>query len=189
MRIRVSCCRQRALRYDAGVERWVPVPGWEGLYEVSDLGNVRSLPRTVMTGRAGMKLRKGRVLKLGTYRGGHRHVTFSRNGITTTYQVHKVVLLAFTGPCPGGLQVRHLNGIPGDNRLENLAYGTPAENMADRDHAHMRNYQRNKTHCPQGHLYDEENTYVAPNGWRQCRICRNDQLVKRDIKRLGGSSQ
>ena len=171
------------------MERWLPVPGWEGLYEVSDLGNARSLPRTVATRGSGTRISPGRVLKPGTYKDGHKHVTFSRDGNTTTYQVHKVVLLAFAGPCPTGKQVRHLNGVPDDNRLKNLAYGTPAENMADRDHVHKTNHELNKTHCPQGHPYSQENTYIAPNSWRQCRICRNYQLEKRitvlDLVRRG----
>jgi hypothetical protein len=149
------------------MERWLAVPEWEGLYEVSDLGRVRSLSRQTSKG-----VRSGRVLRFGTYKDGHKHVTFSRNGKATMYQVHRVVLLAFVSPCPDGLQVRHKNGIPDDNRLENLTYGTPAENMADRDHVHNTNHQLNKTHCPQGHPYDKENTYLAPDGHRQCRICR-----------------
>jgi|SRR5712664_341592 len=155
-------------------EMWLPVPGWEGLYEVSNFGNIRSLPREAMTGRAGIKLRQGRVLKPGTYKDGHKHVTLSRNGNTKCYQVHKLVLLAFVGPCPEGLQVRHLNGIPDDNHLENLVYGTPKENMKDRDEEHGKNHNLNKTHCPQEHEYDEENTYVVPTtGVRQCKACRD----------------
>lgn len=150
----------------------MPVPGWEDLYEVSDLGQVRSLPRKVRTRGGGQRTSPGRILKPGTYDDGHKHVTFSRDGKTKCYQVHKVVLLAFVGPCPDGLQVRHLNGIPDDNRLENLMYGTLIENMQDRDDIHGTNYERNKTHCPQNHPYDEANTYWTSRGWRQCRTCR-----------------
>lgn len=46
--------------------------------------------------------------------------------------VHRLVLLTFVGPCPDGMDARHLNGIPGDNRLTNLAWGTPKENAADK---------------------------------------------------------
>ena len=52
------------------MEQWLPVPGYEGYYEVSDLGRVRSLDRMVMTGRAGTKLRKGVMLKFGTLKSG-----------------------------------------------------------------------------------------------------------------------
>lgn len=154
----------------------MPIPGWEDLYEASDQGQVRSLPRMAMTGRAGMKLRPGRILKPGTYKDGHKHVTLSRNGKTTCYQVHKLIMLTFVGPCPEGLQTRHLNGVPDDNRLENLTYGTLRENMQDRDQGHGRNHNLNKTHCPQNHRYDEENTYVVPTtGVRQCKACRDGE--------------
>jgi len=165
------------------VEKWLPVPGWEGLYEVSNLGQVRSLPRTVRTRGGGTRLSPGRMLKPGTYDDGHKHVTFTTPGIRRTYQVHKLVLLAFVGPCPEGLQVRHRNGIPDDNRLENLVYGTPEENMRDRDEVHGTNHELNRTCCPQNHPYDDVNTYYAPNGWRQCRTCRAEQSRKQKEKR------
>lgn len=164
------------------VETWLPVPGWEDLYEVSDLGQVRSLSRMVKTRGGGQRISPGKVLTPGTYDDGHKHVTFTTPGIRRTYQVHKLVLLAFVGPCPEGLQVRHLNGIPDDNRLENLTYGTPAENMADRDHVHQTNYQSNKTHCGVcGNPYDEENTYWY-KGSRQCQNCRRTYRQRRQEK-------
>lgn len=171
----------------ADLERWRPVPGWEGLYEASDKGRARSLPRMAMTGRAGMKLRPGRVLKPHRNPHGYLYVNFSRPGFRQTFQVHVLVMLTFAGPCPEGKQVRHLNGVPDDNRWApgdddaqviaaggNLIYGTPKKNAEDRDEQHGRNFQSNKTHCPQDHEYTEENTYVVPTtGVRQCKTCRD----------------
>jgi hypothetical protein len=155
-------------------ERWLPVVGYEGYYEVSDLGRVRSLDRIVVTRGQGTRISRGRILKFGTYkRTGHKHVTFSVEGETRTFTVHSVVLAAFVGPRPDGLDIRHLNGIPDDNSLTNLVYGTAAENAADRDEVHGRNFQSNKTHCPQRHRYTEQNTYVTPQGVRQCKTCRD----------------
>lgn len=163
------------------VERWIPVPGWEGLYEVSDLGRVQSLPRLVKTRGVGLRTSPGRILKPGTYNDGHKHVTFTRPGLRMTYQVHKLIMLAFVGPCPDGLQIRHLDGMPDNNRLDNLLYGTIAENAQDRI-AHGRDKERRKTHCPKGHPYDEVNTYVTPAGHRQCRTCRDRRLRSRNSR-------
>jgi hypothetical protein len=154
------------------MEIWTSIPGWEDRYEVSNLGRVRSMPHIVRTRGGGTRISPGKILRHGTIHGIYLNVTFTRPGVRRTYQVHRLVMLAFTGPCPEGMQVRHLNGIPDDNRLENLIYGTPAENMHDRDHVHRTNYELNRTHCPQGHPYDEENTYWH-NGWRQCLTCRS----------------
>jgi HNH endonuclease/NUMOD4 motif-containing protein len=153
-------------------ERWLPAPDWEGWYEVSDLGRVRSVPHDTEMG-----LRGGHVLKPGSYKSGHKYVTFTRvtdaGKERATLQVHRLVMRAFADhPCPEGMQVRHLDGNPENNRLTNLAYGTAAENARDRDEVHGRNHHSNKTHCPQDHEYTEENTYWY-KGARQCRACRN----------------
>jgi len=93
-----------------------------------------------------------------------------------TKLVHVAVAEAFIGPRLGDNETRHLNGDATNNALTNLAYGTPAENTAD-SLRHGTNYASNRTHCPQGHPYDEANTIVGtnPNGRpkRSCRICRD----------------
>lgn len=102
-------------------ERWVPVvvPEFEDLYEVSDQGNIR---------RASTK----RVLKPGNHPRGYLSAVLSGRGIRTTVLLHRVVLEAFTGPCPEGLETRHGNGVRTDNRLENLSWGTSADNELDK---------------------------------------------------------
>jgi hypothetical protein len=159
---------------DVTPERWRPVPGYEGLYEVSSLGRIRSLDRMVPTRGSGMRLSPGRVLAFGTYKDGHKHITFSRDGQTRTFTVHGVVLAAFAGPRPEGMQVRHFpDRDPANNRLDNLLYGTAKENAEDRDEWHGTNYELNLTRCPQDHEYTPENTYVTPAGYRQCKACRD----------------
>jgi hypothetical protein len=63
---------------------------------------------------------------------GYLLVRLSNNGRTKTFQVHRLVLLVFVGTCPSGKVFRHLNDVKDDNRLENLAWGTPQENWEDR---------------------------------------------------------
>ncbi len=111
------------------METWRPVVGFED-YEVSDQGRVRSLPRD-LPARAGKTRRvKGKILspsRAGEW--GHVKVALGRGHQRT---VHLIVLDAFVGPCPEGMECRHLNGIPDDNRLENLRWGTKLENAADK---------------------------------------------------------
>lgn len=116
--------------------------------------------------------RKGRWMKGKVTPGGYHAVTLYRDGAQTTKTVHSLVAEAFIGPRPDGLEVRHLNGDPLDNRAENLTYGTHGENERDKvTHGTHRN--GGKTHCPSGHAYAGDNLYVSPRGWRYCRACKN----------------
>ena len=154
-------------------ERWLPVPGWEGLYEVSDLGRVRSLDRYVRTHHNGRRLVPGRILKpQPASKYGHLKVGFSSEGSKIRwYQIHQLVMLAFVGPCPDGMEIRHIDSMPWNNALANLAYGTRKENAQDRVQNGTDNHAR-KTHCPTcGLPYDEANTYWY-KGARQCKNCR-----------------
>jgi hypothetical protein len=154
-------------------ERWLPVPGFEGLYEVSDQGRARSLPHRVKIHHGATRLSPGRVLKPGpASKYGHLRVTLCREHETYPIQVHQLVMLAFVGPCPDGMEVRHLDSNPANNALSNLTYGTRAENAQDRVQNGTDNNAR-KTHCPTCSLpYDEVNTYWY-KGARQCKNCRS----------------
>lgn len=159
-------------------ERWRAIPGWEGLYEVSDLGRVRSLDHQ---GRR--QFHRGRILKeLVVTRTGYRGVGLHRDGSVEQAYVHELVLRAFVGPRPEGFQTRHLNGQNTDNRLANLKYGTPVENAADKVlHGTARTRLTVATHCKRGHPFDEENTIYPRGGGRNCRECRraNDRVYQR----------
>lgn len=114
-------------------ERWLPVPGHEGAYEVSDMGRVRSVGRRVrLFTRWGTEATRGvppRLLRPGRMtKSGHVSVAIGKHN---SQCVHTLVLLAFVGPRPAGMEARHLNGNASDNRLENLRYGTRAENVQD----------------------------------------------------------
>lgn len=111
-------------------EQWLPVVGYLGTYEVSDLGRVRSLTRRVLHKDGKSSLRQGRVLSPGVLRnrGGYLVVNLQR----AMCRVHRLVLQAFVGPCPEGHVGAHLDGDPANNCLENLAWKTPAENEEDK---------------------------------------------------------
>ncbi len=113
------------------METWKSVLGYGGLYEVSDQGRVRSLDRVVESygGREG--LRRGRVLRPGGG-GPYSSVQLSMAGRVRTVRIHTLVLEAFVGPRPDGLEACHANGDPADNRLTNLRWDTRVANCADR---------------------------------------------------------
>ena len=113
-------------------EKWVAIKGYEGLYEVSNHGQVRSLDYTTFTKRGAIRQHYTRVLKpgkSGNY--GHLTVALWKQGSSKSWSVHRLVLSAFVGPCPQRQEVRHLDGNAGNNRLDNLKYGTSKENSAD----------------------------------------------------------
>ncbi|WJY27425.1 HNH endonuclease [Sporosarcina trichiuri] len=116
------------------LEEWKDIPGHEGKYQVSNLGRVRSLDRYVRgetkNGTEFKRLARGKILTPGVFtKCGHLSLPLGRR--THGRPVHQLVLLAFEGPCPEGMEVRHLNGDPQDNRLANLEYGTRTENILD----------------------------------------------------------
>jgi hypothetical protein len=107
---------------DVTLERWLPVVGYEGCYEVSNLGRVQR--------------HSGRILKLylkrRSDRGEYYETRLCRGGVARTCHVHVLVARAFLGPCPDGYQVCHGPAGSLDNSVENLSYGTPVKNAADR---------------------------------------------------------
>lgn len=112
------------------LERWLPVVGFEGFYEVSNLGRVKSIARHVRTGNC-IRTVTPKVLKPSLDRDGHPILSLSAGtSRQITKKVHSLVLHAFVGNRPKELQTRHLNGVKTDARLINLKYGTPEENYA-----------------------------------------------------------
>lgn len=109
------------------MEEWRDIPGYEGRYQASDLGQVRSLDRVEQT-IDGPRRYRGRVLHPGRRRAsGHVAVCLGKRN---TKDVHPLVLRAFVGPPPEGHEALHLNHTPTDNRLNNLRWGTRGENIA-----------------------------------------------------------
>jgi hypothetical protein len=150
------------------------VPGYPG-YEVSDQGRVRSLDREGLSRWGTPRIFKGRTLAqvmVGGTDGRRYHgCSLYRDGKSRQRTVHALVLEAFVGPRPEGLFGCHRDDDADNNCLENLYWGTPAENSRDAVENGLC-WKSNISHCPQGHEYTEDNTYIVPkSGHRQCRTC------------------
>lgn len=155
-------------------EEWRPVIGWESTHMASSLGRVRSVSRPVSGPR---KRVEGRVLSPSRHRRGHHRYQLHADGRVGYVQAHRAVLEAFVGPCPSGMEACHNNGDPSDNRLVNLRWDTRSNNTLDAVR-HGTQRQARKTHCPQGHLYDQVE-YNNGRPCRRCRECRNERRRKR----------
>ena len=113
-------------------EEWRHVIGFEGLYEVSNTGKIRSLDRTITYSRGQgffEKRVRGVLLKPGLTSVGYPSVVLGRKHGTAL--VHRVVAEAFIGPRPEGHEVRHKDGTRDNNCAENLEYGTRRDNVPD----------------------------------------------------------
>lgn len=171
-------------------EQWRPIPGWEDRYHASDHGRIKSLARTIQY-RDGRHRPVGEaVLRPRSANSGHLQVSLWRANKNHKMWVHRLVAAAFIGSCPQGIEVRHLNGDPTDNRVENLAYGTRRENMLDRER-HGTNPQRNRTHCPQGHLLVLPNltAWSVKLGRRSCLACSRARSALQNNPNLGTLQQ
>jgi hypothetical protein len=156
-------------------ERWLPIPGYEGSYEVSDHGRVRSLDRWIET-RQGRRFKRGVVRRTKTLNSGYQALPLLLDGDQRFFTVHKLVMLAFTGPRPGDdIDICHRDGNRTNNRLSNLRYDTKSANAQD-TLEQGRNFQRNKTHCSSGHRFTPDNTGLDKGGRRWCKTCRRAHI-------------
>ena len=117
-------------------ENWKPVPGFEDTYEVSDVGNVRSIDRvrSVISpnGVVFQRFHPGKALAIQVSVHGYRTIMLWKDKRGHRFNVSNLVVKAFVGPRPAGCEVCHNNGCKTDDRLENLRYDTHAANQNDR---------------------------------------------------------
>lgn len=163
-------------------EQWRPVIGWEGAYEVSDAGRVRSIDRVVHRSDGVISLIRGKLLKPCAMPGGRGHlfVNLSAPGVGARLEsVHRLVLIAFVGQAPDGMECCHNDGDPTNNQLANLRWDTRSENMRDRFRhgwvvtgPTLARIKRNgPNRCSKGHEMTPDN--CRPNGrwFPRCKKC------------------
>lgn len=110
---------------------WRDVPGYEGYYQVSNTGIVRSLDRTVLTKNGEERFYKGRFFE-GSDVNGYKQIIFSKNGKQNSFFIHQLVAMAFLDHEPNGytLVVDHINGDRANNNMDNLRIVTNRENSS-----------------------------------------------------------
>lgn len=183
-------------RHSGSSKRWAMVgskAGFEGRYQASSEGQIRSLAREYINARGAHRKTPERILSACAGGGRYLNVSLFRDSSTpVSWKVHQLVCRTFHGdkPFPEAV-IRHLDGNSFNNRASNLRWGTPAENSRDLVR-HGRNHNANKDGCINGHEYTPDNVvyYTTPGGqqMRKCRACkrnwsRKDYVPKRGRRR------
>ena len=119
-------------------EIWNDIPGYEGYYQVSNLGNVKSLSRIKV--RNGFSyMMKEKILRPGLRGKGYFSVLLSKDGLGKSFCIHRLIMVSFIGVSE--LHIDHINSIKTDNRLENLEYVTNRENVS---RSNLKRYKSSK---------------------------------------------
>ena len=166
------------------MEIWKDIPGYEGLYQVSNIGNIKSLDRLIKDGNHYRKI-KGKNIKKVISVGGYYRVHLSKNGLTKLYRVNRLVAQAFI-PNPNNYEyVLHKIAVSdgGTNEVSNLYWGTAKDNILDelRDRHHpwqkRGKYNKNSKKIIQFNL---KNEYIKQ--WECiCEINRQLKIPKNSI--------
>jgi hypothetical protein len=109
------------------LERWLPIPSWEGVYQVSSTGRVRSLDRIDANGHR----RKGKILKQSVSSSGYYQVRLSFGKRIEVSFPHQLVLQSFVSMRPDGMEACHEDDDKLNNHLGNLRWGTKLSNVTD----------------------------------------------------------
>lgn len=140
------------------MEIWKDIPDYEGLYQVSNLGNVKSLSRIILRHGKYPFLSKELILKAGIYKTGYRYVILQNKRNMKSFTIHCLVAKAFLNHKPDGTRkivIDHINNIKWDNRLENLQLITHRQNTS-KD-------KKNTSSKYTGVSFDKEK-----NKWKSC---------------------
>lgn len=140
-------------------ERWAAVRGYEGVYQVSDMGRI---------------MRAGRMLHPAPDKDGYLHLRLSRGGVRRHASVHRLVAEAFVPGEAAGFEVRHGDGDNQNNRSSNLSWGTHSQNMLDAV-KHGTHNETRKTICARGHEFTPENMSTYRNK-RVCLTCKRESV-------------
>lgn len=122
-------------------EIWKDIEGYEGIYQVSNFGNVKVLRREIWNGK-GIRIQEEKILKQSTNMWGYCIVTLTKNSVRLPHKVHRLVAKAFIPNYENKEQVNHIDGDKTNNHVENLEWNTRQENMS---HAYINNLYKDMT--------------------------------------------
>jgi len=164
------------------ITEWRPVVGFDALYEVSRIGQVRSLARKTSTGMLG-----GCEIKPDVTRNGYARVSLSKDGRVFRFSVHRLVLSSFCRLPIGNEEARHIDGDKLNNSISNLAWGSRSENAFDRVR-HGTQVDNTGERHGNTHLTDED--AIAIHRRRTCgepikAICAEFGVSPATVSRIG----
>lgn len=166
-------------------ETWKDIPGYEGYYQVSTWGNVRSLDRYVKCNRGSVRIAYGKPVKIfRAPKTGHSFVNLQKECKHYGARVHRLVLETFVGPCPESMEGCHFPDRNGaNNRLENLRWDTRSGNVQDmlihgtHKKPGFKGEECSHTILTEGHVRQIRRLYAE--GWRMSQLARRYPQVSR----------
>lgn len=126
------------------------VPHYEGLYQVSNFGRVKSLQRLVKHNYGGLKTLKERLLRIGIDSCGYCVVVLCKNGYKETFKVHRIVAQCFLIPIKDKTHVNHKDGNKSNNSIDNIEWCNRSENVIHAIKTGLLKIKKGKEHCNYG---------------------------------------
>ena len=140
-------------------EEWKPILGYEGYYEISNFGNVRSLD-IVENINGGKRKRKGKLRKLSIKDNGYYFLILYKNNVSKNLYIHRLVMENFSKEIPDGYEVNHIDGNKANNHISNLEIVTHQENIV---HSYENNLSKRAEKHSQSKLSNEDVFFIRKN--------------------------
>ena len=155
-------------------EAWKDIPGYEGLYQASTNGKIKSLPRKKWNGHQFITT-KERILTPRTDKKGYACYVLYKSGVRKNFKGHYLILNTFIKNVSNKKQINHKDGIKSNNILSNLEYSTPSENII---HAYENNLIKNKK---RKYKYNRQNPMICLDKYRSVAIEKAIQINSKPI--------